>query len=92
MSRSFGIVEQKLEESDFFLTKLEETIELAPFDYEPQYYLSAFASATRSITFTIQASISDIKGFDKWYSNQQSKLRQNKLARYFLEARNLSQK
>lgn len=92
MGRSFGIVEQKLEEADFFLTKLEDTIRLAPFDYEPQYYLSAFSSATRSITFTIQASISDINNFETWYKLQQQKLRQNKLARYFLEARNLSQK
>lgn len=92
MGRSFGIVEQKLEEADFFLEKLEETIQLAPFDFEPQYYLSAFASATRSITFTIQASISDIDNFNKWYSTQQEKLREDKLARYFLEARNLSQK
>ena len=92
MGRSFGIVEQKIEESDFFLTKLEETIKYAPFDFEPQYYLSAFASATRSITFTIQASISDLEGFDSWYKEHQNRLRQNKLAKYFLEARNLSQK
>lgn len=92
MSRGFGIVEQKIEESEFFLSKLEETIDNSFFSNEPQYYLSAFASATRSITFTIQASISDICGFKEWYEPQQQKLKNNKLARYFLEARNLSQK
>ena len=92
MSRGFGIVEQKIEESEFFLSKLEETIDDSFFSDESQYYLSAFASATRSITFTIQASISDISGFKEWYEPQQQKLKNSKLARYFLEARNLSQK
>jgi len=92
MARSFGIVEQKVEESEFFLTKLEESIDGSPVIQDPQFYLSAFASATRSITFTIQASISDIKGFDEWYKHHQEILKANKLARYFLEARNLSQK
>ena len=92
MSRSFGIVEQKIEESEFFLSKLEESINVLIFNDESQFYLSAFASATRSITFTIQASISEIDGFDQWYCVHQNKLKNNKLARYFLEARNLSQK
>ncbi len=92
MSRSFGIVEQKIEESEFFLSKIIESLEEERVYDEAQFYLSAFASCTRSITFTIQASISDIAGFDKWYKLQQEKLKLNKLARFFLEARNLSQK
>ena len=92
MARSFGIVEKKLEESEFFLTKLEETIDSWPMSEEPQFYLSAFASATRSITFTLQASISDIPEFKEWYKKHQELLKASKLARYFLEARNLSQK
>ncbi|RIJ45227.1 hypothetical protein D1614_23625 [Maribellus luteus] len=92
MSRSFGIVEQKIEESEFFLSKITESLEEERVYDEAQFYLSAFASCTRSITFTIQASISDISGFDKWYKSQQEKLKLNKLARFFLEARNLSQK
>ncbi len=92
MSRSFQIVEQKIGESEFFLTKIEDSIEEGLVFEDAQFYLSAFASATRSITFTIQASISDINGFNDWYLNHQEKLKKNKLARYFLEARNLSQK
>lgn len=92
MGRSFGILEKKIEESEFFLSKLEETIDEAIFSDEPQFYLSAFASSTRSITFTIQASISDIEGFDDWYKLHQEELKKSKLAKYFLEARNLSQK
>jgi len=92
MGRSFGIVEQKLEESEFFLSKIGETLENDAMIEEAQFYLSAFASSTRSITFTIQASISDISGFEEWYKYHQDKLKKNKLAKYFLEARNLSQK
>ncbi len=92
MSRNFEIAEKKIEESEFFMTQVEQTIDRWPMSDEPQFYLSAFASATRSITFTIQASIKDIKNFDTWYKFHQDKLKANKLAKYFLEARNLSQK
>ncbi|MCX6319889.1 MAG: hypothetical protein NTW29_21600 [Bacteroidetes bacterium] len=92
MSRSFDIVDTKVEECEFFLTKLGETIELWPMSQEPQFYLSAFASATRSITFTIQASISDIPNFAEWYEKHRINLKNNKLAKYFVEARNSSQK
>lgn len=94
MSRAFGIVEDKVEETEFFLSKLITELNEHPYGMlkEAQYYLSAFVAAARSITFTIQASISDIDGFKEWYGLQQSKLKENKLAGYFLEARNLSQK
>lgn len=92
MSRSFGIVEQKIEESEFFLSKIKESLEEGRVYDEAPFYLSAFASCTRSITFTIQASISDIPDFNKWYQVQQEKLKSNKLASFFLEARNRSQK
>lgn len=91
MGRSFGIVEQKVEESAYFLEQLEDSLNRG-MAIDSEFILSAFVSSTRSITFTIQASISDIEGFDNWYSNQQQKLRESKLAKYFLEARNLSQK
>lgn len=92
MGRSFGIVEQKIEESEFFLEKIETNL-LSEISFgETQFYLSAFVSSTRSITFTIQASISDLPEFKEWYEPQQAALKANKLARFFLEARNLSQK
>ena len=87
--RSFGVVEDKIKEADFFLCKLSNTKD---FLYGANYYLSAFLSASRSITFALQASISKIDDFQKWYEEQQVKLKQNDLARYFLETRNLSQK
>lgn len=92
MGRSFGIVESKVTESAYFFSKLEESLnERGPF-YDANFILSAFLSSTRSITFTLQASLSDLEGFNDWYSKHQKKLKEDKLARYFLEARNLSQK
>lgn len=91
MSRSFGIVEYKIEESEFFLHKFTQTLDKFAFA-EAQFYLSAFLSASRSITFAIQASISDLPRFKDWYQEQQNILKDNKLAKFFLEARNASQK
>ena len=85
--KNFGIVEEKIKETDFFLEQLTNSKNLS----DARYYLSAFLSASRSITFVLQASISEINGFQKWYEEQQVKLKQNDLAKYFVEARNLSQ-
>ena len=53
MSRSFQIVEDKIEEAEFFLDKLLfENVDFTQFDFRAAYfYLSAFLSAVRSITF-----------------------------------------
>lgn len=89
MTRSFGNVESKLFEADFFLDKiLESKSELR----EPRYYLSAFLAASRSITFALQACMSGADGFDLWYSKKSEMLKKDKRARYFVEARNESQK
>lgn len=91
MARSFQIVEYKVAETEFFLEKIEE----ATFGFklfEARNFISAFLSSSRSITFALQASISDLPGFAIQYETQQAFMRQNKLGKYFLEARNLSQK
>ena len=90
--RSFQIVEYKIAETDFFLTKLKESIHTEDMFIGARYYLSAFLSASRSITFALQAAMKDIPNFKEWYEQHQNKLRQNDLAKYFLEVRNLSQK
>ncbi|TFH32677.1 MAG: hypothetical protein E4G99_12445 [Anaerolineales bacterium] len=94
MSRSFQIVEDKIEEAEFFLSKLRlDDIDIPQFNLkESSFNLSAFLSAARSITFCLQASLNDIEGFKEWYEAQQAILAANALARFFLEARNLSQK
>ena len=90
--RCFQIVEYKIAETDFFLTKLKGTIHTEEVFVGARYYLSAFLSASRSITFALQATMKDIPDFKEWYEQHQNKLRQNDLAKYFLEVRNLSQK
>ncbi|MDR0754150.1 MAG: hypothetical protein LBF04_02055 [Prevotellaceae bacterium] len=86
--KSFGIVEKKIKETDFFLEQLANS---KNFLSDVQYYFSAFLSASRSITFALQSSISDIEEFKEWYEERQSELKNNDLARYFVEVRNLSQ-
>lgn len=89
MGRSFQIVEQKVRETEFFLFQLENSTEDL---MAAQFTLSAFLSASRSITFTIQASLKGLEGFDEWYSDKQNELKNNDLAKYFVFARNHSQK
>jgi hypothetical protein len=84
-------VEQKVAEADFFLYKLEETTDNLNL-FESQNYLSAFLSASRSIYSCLQSSISDHPEFEKWYKKYEDELSKNNLARYFVFARNHSQK
>jgi hypothetical protein len=92
MARSFGIVEFKIYEADFFLERLcESTVNNFSWG-EAKFFLSAFISATRSITFTLQASIKGSKELEDWYLEKQETLKKDKEARFFLEVRNLNQK
>jgi hypothetical protein len=85
MARSFGIVEDKLREAEFFLS----AFEAAPYlSYEGRFYFSAFVSAARSVTFAMQASLGGHSGFDDWYSQKQELLRADDLAPLFVRFRN----
>lgn len=92
MARTFQIVEYKIAETNFFLEKLEETTLDTIHFFEARNYLSAFLASSRSITFSLQASLNGIPGFKEWYEKHQETLKHSKLAKYFLEARNSSQK
>lgn len=94
MPRSFQIVEEKVVESEFFLDKLHYSgADLHTLDFQAaRFYLSAFLSALRSVTFCLQASLSDVPDFTAWYDHVQQQLRDSELAQFFLDARNLSQK
>ena len=86
--RSFGIVEFKLAEADFFM-------ELLAAERDPvaaEFYLSAFLSAARSVTFALQASLHGSPGFSEWYRAKQDSLRSNQVAAWSVTARNSSQK
>lgn len=86
--RSFDLVDFKVLESEYFLKKMNGFVVMPEIDY----LFSAFVSATRSVTFCMQAVMKDIPSFKEWYETQQEKLKKDSLSRFFVEARNLSQK
>jgi hypothetical protein len=88
-SKGFHIVATKVGEADYFLEKLKEV--QGNYD-EFSYVLSAFSSASRSITFSLQAVMSKYPDFDTWYEPHREELKSNKLARYFVDLRNYLQK
>lgn len=88
-SRGFHIVADKIAEADYFLEKMRESQYL----YEEfSYNLSAFTSAARSVTFSLQAVMVKYPGFPEWYLPYQELLKNNALAKYFLNLRNHIQK
>lgn len=88
-SRGFHIVATKVGETDFFLEKLKS----ARGNYDEfSYILSAFTSAARSITFSLQAVMSRYPKFQNWYELEQEGLKANNLAKYFVNLRNYLQK
>lgn len=88
MARSFDLVDEKVFEADFFLEKLRNA---GLNFFEARCYFNAFISATRTITYALQAVMKDIDGFQEWYKAKQNELKQDELARFFHNARNESQ-
>jgi hypothetical protein len=86
MPRSFEIVERKLFESDYFLDALKGTRSIV----EAEFLLSAFLSASRAVTFALQASLGDNPEFPSWYEPERHRLKE--VGGWFVEARNASQK
>jgi hypothetical protein len=89
MAQSFGVVEDKLHEAEFFLDQLRVSSRLS---FDAQCYFSAFVSAARSVTWVLQATMSGIPGFESWYEVAQAKLKADPLAPFFVEIRNRSEK
>jgi hypothetical protein len=87
VSRSFGLVETKVAEAEFFLRQMRN----CGFNvFQAQCYLSAFSSAARSITFALRASIGDIRECGEWYALWQAKMKSNVLCKFFNELRRVS--
>jgi len=70
MTSSFGVVENKLREAEFFLDQLRDASRLS---FEADCYFSAFVSAARSVTFAMQASLKGVPGFRDWYGSAQER-------------------
>lgn len=84
-NKPFSLVEEKLAEAEFFIGKMTSA---GANVFELRCYFSAFVSAARSISFSLQAVMKHVAGFEEWYSNKQKELRQNPLARFFIGRRN----
>lgn len=88
MGKTFGLVDGKLAEADFFLAKLAGS---GLNFFEVRCYFSAFVSSARSVTFALQFVMSDVSGFEYWYSEKQQILKADLNAKFFHAARNESQ-
>jgi hypothetical protein len=57
-----------------------------------QCYTDAFAASARSVTLAMQAVVGKVDGFSSWYAGRQEALKKDRLARFFVEYRNVSGK
>lgn len=88
MARSFGLVDHKVAEADFFLSKISE----CGFDFfAVRCYVSAFVASARSTTFAVQSVLHELENFEVWYKGWQTRLRADPLARFFHEFRRVNQ-
>lgn len=87
--RGFPLVVDKVEEAHFFLEKMRSS---ASFSKDFHFYFSAFISAARSITWTLQYVMADYPNFEEWYKKNSEALKNNKLAKFFVTVRNEDQK
>src|SRR5262245_6042828 len=85
MASSFGVVEDKLREAEFFLSKLRESGRLS---FEADCYFSAFVTAARSVTDAMGASLKGVSGFKAWFDEALKRLKTDTLAPFFVEIRN----
>lgn len=90
MNRSFGLVDYKVQEAEYFLLELKRNAKRISF-YEVQFCASAFVSAARSITFAMQASLKGHPEFEPWYGPRQAMLRDDPLSCFFQKFRTLTQ-
>lgn len=90
MTRSFGLVDYKVQEAEYFLLELQRVCRSFNFG-AVQFTASAFVSAARSITFAMQSSLKGHSEFDSWYQVQQEAMRSDPLSRFFHEFRTVTQ-
>ena len=81
---NFEAVNEKVAEVEFFLQKMAAT-GLDMFSF--RCYLSAFLSAARTTTLSLQR-FGHIEGFEDWYESHRSWLKDDPVARFLLELRN----
>lgn len=91
----------KLNEARFFLDKMDEHYfdhVQHMFDEQPLshpvfgYFLSAFLSAARSVTWVMKHEYKRIPGWEQWYTNETATEQQQDLMKLFTNLRNRTQK
>lgn len=88
MPRSFGLVDYKVKEAEYFLLRIKD----AEYDFfGVQFDAVAFTASARSITFAMQASLKGIESFDQWYEFKQKEMRLDSLSNFFNNFRRVSQ-
>ena len=85
--RSLLLVEEKLLEAEYFVNRLP-----LLFFEEIAYELNAFLSAARSVAFLLQKEMSDVPGFNSWWSGQVVEMKSDPSMAFFRDIRNFSQK
>ena len=80
MARSISIVEYKVEQARFFLEQIERSENNF---FAVQCFTDAFASACRTITFSMQAVINEVDGFTEWYAHKMELLKKDRLSEFF---------
>lgn len=86
--RSFSLVDHKVEEANFFLSKIPE----CRYDFfGVRCYVGAFIASSRSVTFALQSVLRHLEGFEAWYRKWQQQLKNDPLARFFHEFRRVNQ-
>ncbi len=79
---NWNTVDHKVAEAEFFLARL-----FGSSAFEFNCYLSAYLSASRSVTFAIQR-FPHIPGFADWYEQHRRHLKSSALAKTFMDLRN----
>lgn len=87
--RGFHVVADKVAEADFFLKQMEERSRSIE---EFRFLFSAFVSAARSVTFVLQAVMSEYPDFETWYAPRRERLKDSGPAKFYKDLRNHLQK
>lgn len=84
MDHDFDVVEQKIAEAEFFLSKMAKA---GSSKFEFECYLSAFLASSRTSTLALQQ-FKHVEGFEDWYSKHRKALKDSSIAKFFLDLRN----
>ena len=82
-------IKDKLNESNFFLVQLEKYYNNYP---EFDYFLNAFITSSRSISWIMRNEFGKISRWEKWYNSQKLTEDEEKFLKNISELRNRSQK